>query len=76
MTGEYRNLMAVGLVVVVLMIVNCLLIEYEGADTAEEKCQKMLWIMPMETKTEGWVYNASLLGVLLACCGLVIHQSM
>ena len=31
MTGEYRNLMAVGLVVVVLVVVNHLLSEYEGA---------------------------------------------
>ena len=30
MTGEYRNLMAVGLVVVVLVVVNHLLSEYEG----------------------------------------------
>ena len=31
MTGEYRNLMAVGLVVVVLVVVNHLLSEYEGS---------------------------------------------
>ena len=36
MTGEYRNLMAVALVVVVLMVVNHLLAEYEGADTKKD----------------------------------------
>ena len=71
MTGEYRNLMAVGLVVVVLMVVNHLLSEYEGADTTEKECQKMLWIMPMETKTEGLAYNVSLLSTLLTCCYLI-----
>jgi len=35
MTGEYRNLMAVGLVAVVLMVVNRLFAEYEGM-TGEE----------------------------------------
>ena len=44
MTGEYRNLVAVGLVVVVLVVVNHLFAEYEGADTTNnddewmEKC--------------------------------------
>ena len=71
MTGEYRNLMAVGLVVVVLMVVNHLLSEYEGADTTEKECQKMLWIMPMETKTEGLAYNVSLLSTLLTCCYMI-----
>ena len=33
MTGEYRNLVAVGLVAVVLVVVNHLFSEYEGADT-------------------------------------------
>ena len=36
MTGQYRNLMAVALVVVVLMIVDRLLSEYEGADTKKD----------------------------------------
>ena len=36
MTGQYRNIMAVGLVVVVLMIVDRLLSEYEGADTKKD----------------------------------------
>ena len=40
MTGEYRNLMAVGLVVVVLMAADRLLSEYEGADTKKDDSKK------------------------------------
>ena len=36
LTGEYRNLMAVALVIVVLMIVDRLLSEYEGADSKKD----------------------------------------
>ena len=45
MTGEYRNLMAVGLVAVVLMVVNRLFVEYEGADinkSCRDQIQKWL----------------------------------
>jgi uncharacterized membrane protein YoaT (DUF817 family) len=38
MTGEYRNLMAVVVVAAVLMIVDRLVSDYEGADTKEELC--------------------------------------
>ena len=40
MTGEYRNLMAVALVVVVLMAADRLLSEYEGADTKKDDTKK------------------------------------
>ena len=40
LTGEYRNLMAVGLVVVVLMAADRLLSEYEGADTKKDDSKK------------------------------------
>jgi len=38
MTGEYRNLMAVGLVAVVLIVVNRLFAEYEGMTA---KCEEV-----------------------------------
>jgi len=75
MTGEYRNLMAVALVVVVLMVADRLVADFEGADVKEE-CQKMLWIMPMETKTEGLMYNIMIAVVLVVCCGAVIYSRM
>lgn len=75
MPGEYRNILAVVLVVHVLFAMNLLLSEDEGADT-EEKCQKMLWFIPMETKTEGFMYNIMIAVVLVLCCASVIHQSM
>jgi len=41
MTGEYRNLMAVGLVAVVLVVVNRLFSEYEGmTGGVSKKCEK------------------------------------
>ena len=38
MTGQYRNLMAVGLVAVVLVVVNHLFAEYEGLTACQYEC--------------------------------------
>ena len=51
MTGEYRNLMAVGLVVVVLVVVNHLLSEYEGYEINMGSAGGMLANQPEETGT-------------------------
>ena len=75
MTGEYRNLMAVALVVVVLMVADRLVADFEGADV-EKECQNMLWFIPMETKTEGLWYNIMLVGVLVMCCSSVLYLMM
>ena len=51
-TGEYRNLMAVGLVAVTLMTVDHLLSEYEGSKTNLGEHKKNM------TKVELILYNA------------------
>ena len=102
MTGEYRNLMAVGLVVVVLTVADRLVTDYEGADTKKddtkhtedhsgvrpvavvhadptthttpthhddtkkEECEKMLWLLPMDTK--GGLHNILLVVALVVLC--------
>jgi hypothetical protein len=52
MTGEYRNLIAVGLVVVVLVVVNHLLVEEEGSwwTTGEGDA----WNWEVGSWTGGW----------------------